>query len=304
MGKVLVSGLVNIETTCKVNSFPVQYTSVDFNFFGVNIYPAGVGLNISLALKQLGDDVKLLSIIGDDVSSKMVIDVLNENNISTDYLLTNGDTATSVILYDNNGRRRVYCDLKDIQEKAYDEELFFKAVQDCDAVCLCNVNFSRSLISLAKDYNKLIATDVHCLSDVNDEYNNDFINNADILFLSNENIVGKEEEFLRLLSLKQNLKVIVIGMGDKGSVMYDRLTDSIYYQEACTDYKVVNTVGAGDALFSSFVHFYVKGYKVRDCLELATKFAAKKISVDGAAKGFVSEDMLLRGDSFGGKTQY
>ena len=55
---------------------------------------------------------------------------------------------------------------------------------------------------------------------------------------------------------------------------------------------VVNTVGAGDALFSSFLHFYAKGYGPEDALRRAQLFAAHKITVSGASNGFVDEETV------------
>ena len=56
--------------------------------------------------------------------------------------------------------------------------------------------------------------------------------------------------------------------------------------------EVVNTVGAGDALFSSFIHFYAKGLKPIDCLKRAEVFAAYKIGFDGASVGFTDEETV------------
>ena len=55
---------------------------------------------------------------------------------------------------------------------------------------------------------------------------------------------------------------------------------------------VVNTVGAGDALFSAFAHFYVKGNDPTEALSKATVFASYKIGESGASKGFLTEDAL------------
>ncbi|MBE6824154.1 MAG: carbohydrate kinase family protein [Ruminococcaceae bacterium] len=293
MSKILVCGLVNMETTVKVKSFPLEYIPIDYNFFGVNSYPAGVGLNLSLAFSSLSDEVKLLSMVGDDSAGEMVKSVLTKNNVSIDYLCDSGNTAQSVVLYDDSGRRRIFCDLKDFQQKSFDEELFEKAAQDCDTLCLCNINFSRNLLKLGKSMGKRIACDVHTLSDIDDEYNFDYMNSADILFLSNENIVDREDVFLNLLKDKFRSEIIVIGMGKKGSLMYVRADEKIYHCDAVYNDNVVNTVGAGDALFSSFVHFYTKGIDPYLSLMYASAFASYKISFDGAAKGFLSTDELL-----------
>lgn len=232
MSKILVCGLTNVETTVKTDGFPLEYRPIDYNFFGVNSHPAGVGLNLSLSFSTLSDEVRLLSMVGEDSAGAIVRDVLLRNGVSTDYLENTLSTAQSVVLYDNDGRRRIFCDLKDFQERSFDEKIFIDAVKDCDVACLCNINFSRNLLKIAKDMGKLIATDIHVQSDVNDDYNRDYMSYADILFLSNESIVGREEEFLTSLKDKYSARIIVIGMGKEGSLMYVRADDKFHHQPA------------------------------------------------------------------------
>ena len=51
--KIFVSGLMNIETTVKIKSFPINYFPIDYPFFGVNSSVSGVGVNVGKALKNL-----------------------------------------------------------------------------------------------------------------------------------------------------------------------------------------------------------------------------------------------------------
>lgn len=39
MANILVSGLINMETTVRVRQFPVNYYPIDYPFFGVNTAP-------------------------------------------------------------------------------------------------------------------------------------------------------------------------------------------------------------------------------------------------------------------------
>ena len=107
MKKILVSGLINTETTVKIKQFPIEYFPIDYSFFGVNTRVSGVAYNLAKALKTLGDDV-----------------------------------------------------------------------------IACNTNFNRELLRKAKSDNKIIVTDVHVLADINDDYNREFMQFANILFLS------------------------------------------------------------------------------------------------------------------------
>ena len=67
--------------------------------------------------------------------------------------------------------------------------------------------------------------------------------------------------------------------------------------------RVVNTVGAGDSLFSGFLHFYGKNHDSVTALEKAQIFASVKIGFNGAALGFSGEEEIekryevMRGNS-------
>ena len=50
---------------------------------------------------------------------------------------------------------------------------------------------------------------------------------------------------------------------------------------------MVNTIGAGDALFSGFIHFYLKSKNPYQALQKAMLFASYKIGSTGAADGFL-----------------
>ena len=53
MKKVLVSGLINIESSIDVHHFPIDYSPIEYAFNGLNSCVSGVGYNVSLALKNL-----------------------------------------------------------------------------------------------------------------------------------------------------------------------------------------------------------------------------------------------------------
>ncbi len=295
MSKILVCGLVNLETTASVDSFPIEYRPVDYRFFGVSSNPAGVGLNISLAFNKLGDEVTLCSFTGEDCAGDLIRNYLEANGISSDYVLNrNKSTAQSVVLYDKEGRRNIICDLADNQQLSYDEDVFINALEDCDVACMCNINYSAKLLDVAKNKGVTIATDVHCLSDIHDEYNARFLHQADIVFLSNENFIGKEQEFVTSLVSVYNPSVVVVGMGSKGALLYEHKEKAFTYVPAVYTRDIVNTVGAGDSLFASFVHFYSKSGQALDSLQKAVFFASYKIGENGAGKGFLTEEELMK----------
>lgn len=291
MANILVSGLVNLETTARVRQFPIPYYPIDYPFFGVNSAPSGVAFNIAKALTILEDQVSLCSMTGRDFPGEYIRRELESLGIST-AAITGGirQTAASVVLYDPEGNRQVYCDLKDIQEATYPFDRTL--AEGADLVAACNINFNRPLLHLAKSLGKTVATDVHVLGNIDDDYNREFLECADIVFLSDEAIGENWQSFLWELAGRYDPEILVLGRGSRGAALYVRGNDRIEIFPACHVGPVVNTLGAGDALFSAFLHYYAAGISPREALSRAQLFAARKITADGAAQGFVGPEEL------------
>ena len=87
--------------------------------------------------------------------------------------------------------------------------------------------------------------------------------------------------------------------------MYIREENRIFALPAVQVGEIVNTVGAGDALFSGFLHHFARGYRPLDALARAQVFASAKIRVSGAANGFPAEkemESLCR--EYAGRMEY
>ena len=291
--KVLVSGLVNIETTLKIEQFPIEYYPVGYPFFGIKSNVSGVAYNVVKALSTLENEVGLATFIGTDDEGERIRKELKKQNVKEEFICRElQETPVSIILYDNEGKRQIHCDLKDVQERKMDYSKIEVAVADSDVVVLCNINFNRELLKKVKEAGKIIASDVHVISDMNDEYNQDFMKYADILFFSDEKLPCEVLEFLKQMKTKYEARIMVIGLGKKGAMLYERENDKIYLLQAANVGEVVNTIGAGDALFSSFINYYLKGHSAVEALKRAEIFAALKIRHNGAAVGFCSEKVV------------
>lgn len=287
--KIAVSGLINIETSVKVRGFPIAYYPIDYPFFGVKSIVSGVALNIAKSLAVLGNEPTLISFLGNDPEGSRILAELNANGLSTEGIFPRlSETPTSVVLYESSGRRQIYCDLKDIQDQTLAFNDASPMIRDCEWVVLCNVNFNRTLIREIKAAGKQIATDVHVISDIDDAYNRDFMEHADLLFLSDENIIGELKTFLLHLKDRYFASIIAIGRGEHGALLYDRKRDEMTGFSAAKVGPVVNTIGAGDALFSSFLNYAMRGYNPIEAMIRAETFAALKIRFTGASVGFPS----------------
>ncbi len=293
MAHFLVSGLINLETTLQIDQFPVEYIPVRYPFYGVSSSVSGVGLNVAQALAVLGNDVELISIIGQDIVGRIAREADHHPHLDISGILSLiAETPQSVILYDRDGKRQINVDLKDIQEHSYPIDCFLAKLDRCDAVILCNINFSRPFLRYATERGKLIATDVHAVSSLDSPYDRDFMAAADILFMSDEQLPCPAEEWLDKIMATYKAQVVVIGMGSKGALLADRDANNIHHFQAVNSRPVINTIGAGDALFASFMHAYMKSHNVRESLKRAMIFASYKIGTNGAAAGFLSDEQL------------
>ncbi len=293
MKRILVSGLINIETTARIEAFPLPYFPVAYPFFGVRSTVSGVGYNVAKALRALGDEPLLLSLIGKDMAGREVWDALEGDGLSRDFVLDLlGETPQSVILYEPSGRRQIHVDLKDIQETPFPFGVFDRLLSECDALALCNINFSRPFLKAARAAGKLVATDVHALSSLDDAYNRDFLEAADLVFLSDESLPCSPEEFAREVVRRFSPRVLVIGRGARG--VFLSVPDHGFSGNfpAVRTRPVVNTIGAGDALFTAFLHEYVKNQDPFAAIRKAIVFASYKVGVAGAAEGYLSEAEL------------
>lgn len=290
MTTILVAGLINIETTLKIDGFPLEYAPVRYPFFGVNTTVSGVGYNITKALTTLGNRVNFLSLVGQDAAAELVRRALENIGVDDRHIISHvNSTAQSVILYDETGKRAIYTDLKDIQEHSYPHEPDFSGVV---LAALCNINFTRPMLKQAQTAAVPIATDVHTIRDIDDDYNRDYMAAATLLFQSHEGLSVSPEAWIRQLWQHYGTPIAVIGLGAEGALLAVKDDNFIERIPAVYTRPIVSTIGGGDALFSSFVHVYAHTGDPYAAIRQAVIFASYKIGVAGAADGFLTADEL------------
>lgn len=292
---ILVSGHINIETTLRVAGFPLAYNPVNYPFFGIRSSVSGVGFNLAKALTTLGEEVRLLSLVGRDLAAEQARAALVALPLSDEWVEGRvAATAQSVILYDEAGQRQIHADLKDIQDQRYPAERFEAALMGCGLCVLGNINYSRPFLAQARQAGIPIATDVHALAELEDEYNRDFMAAATILFMSDERLTMPPVAWARTLLGRYPPEILVIGLGERGALLAVRRDDFIGRLPAVRTRPVVNTIGAGDALLAAFLHRYHRSGDPYDALRHAVLFASYKVGAVGAAEGFADSEQLAR----------
>ena len=220
--RLLVAGLINLETTVAVDGFPVDYEEVRYPFFGIDTTVSGVGYNLAKALNILGDHVHLLSLLADDAAGGMSLEQLRRDGFTYTVPAKLQATPQSVIAYDPSGRRMVNTDLKDTQEIVFPTGVFDASVSGNEAALVCNLNWARPLLARARDAGVPVATDVHAISDLEDPFDGDFMAAADILFMSHENLPVEPTVWLDQVMDRYGPEVAVVGLAKDGALLAEK----------------------------------------------------------------------------------
>jgi sugar/nucleoside kinase (ribokinase family) len=294
MSRLLVIGNINLETTLRVAAFPILYQSASFVPFGIDNAVSGVGYNLAKTLSVLGDDVVLAGIIGRDRTAAMVREQLRVDGIDDRYVVGQvEETALSVVAYDESGRRAVFVDVKDLMEQVYPPRLFGEALAEVEAVLFTQVGYCRPLLAPARAAGKLVAVDLQLISDLDDPYKRPYLEAANVVFMSDEQLPEVPETWgNRLLERYPAVQVVGIGLGAAGAMLAVRGVGPPVRVPAVTTRPVVNTSGAGDALFACFMHYYTITRDAGDALRRAVVFASYKIGVTGSSQGLLDADSL------------
>ncbi len=294
MSKFMVAGFVQMETIIKVEALPVPYKQFESIPDLVNSGIGGAGFNEAMALKWLGNEVDFMSMVARNMSRRQIEAYLKtfDVNLKTDYVLPMLDgMPTSVILY-CKGKKQTFEDVKDIRHVEYDYDLLESRIQDKDMILMSNCNFCRPIIGLAKKYQKPLAVNVRSMRAEKIANKEDFLAAADILYISDDDLESDHYDCIKECREKYDPEIVIMGIGDKGVILYTKEDNSVIEYRPVKTNEIVNTIGAGNALFSSFMHYYVKTKNAKEAIKNALLFASYKIGFVGPSTRCLTEEQI------------
>ena len=293
MSKFLVAGITQKETIVKVNEIPIPYKPVSDTTQSIHSSIGGDAYNEAIALKWLGNMVDFFTMIGKDDDVNIINQNQNDIKLYTDFVLRKLEaTPAAVIFYDSTRKQQLFEDIKNLRDTAYDVKLFEKQLPTADMVVLANANFCRPLMQLARECNKKIAVNIRKFSYETEIYNKFFLENADILYLSDDDVTEDPYDFTKYIVDKYDPEIVILGQGADGLIIYSRNIGTYVHYKPVKTNESVNTVGAGNALFSCFLHYYNKTGDSTLAIKHALLFASYKIGFVGTSNGFMTEEQI------------
>ncbi|RSK26173.1 carbohydrate kinase [Bacillus sp. HMF5848] len=259
-------------------------------------YFGGSPSNIAMNVKKLGINSLVASAVGNDGLGNYLIKQLNEANIDT-RCVQQVDYSTSLVLVTKSKNSPI-----PIFYREADYQLTYTSVLEESLASSKIVHFScwpisrtpvrgtiEKVIEVAKKNNLLICFDpnyhpmIWQKGENGVEYVKSVISQVDIVKPSEddaERLFGKDtvenqiEKFLKL-----GAKLVIMTLGKDGAIVSNG-QEMIRFATLANE--VVDTTGAGDAFWSGFYSALVKGYTIRESLNLGFAVSAYKLKFTGA----------------------
>ena len=276
MSRFLVAGVTQIETIVRVDKIPVSFapltSEIDTIFTGMG----GDAYNESLALAWLGDDVTFMSIVGRNQDLGLINPPDRKITLSTEYIIPQMNaTPTAVVLYDKNRKQQIFEDIKDLRDNVYDMSMVAPIADACDMMVLANANFCRPFAKAAKQFDKPIAVNIRSYKAEKEKYNTE-----------------DPYDFIDRIANTYGTEIIILGQGSEGLILFDKSKNLRAHYNTVKTNEVVNTIGAGNALFACFLHYYMETGDSVNAIKNALLFASYKIGYMGTSNGFMTTDQL------------
>jgi fructokinase len=268
----------------------------NFNCSNYSKHFGGSPANITMNIKKLGGNSTIAACVGKDGLGDFLIEHLKENNIDTTYI-SRVDSSTSMVLVTKSKTTPI-----PIFYRGADYNLEYNSIIDLALKNSKIVHFScwpisqknsrntiEKVIEEARKNNILIGFDPNYHSMIWElghdgiEYIKKLISKVDIVKPSEvdaERIFGPdtpENQVQKFIGL--GAKLVIMTLGKDGAIVTNGI-ETITFKTLATE--IVDTTGAGDAFWSGFYTGIVKGYTLKESLNLGFSVSAFKLKYVGA----------------------
>jgi len=281
----------------KINS---ETPNIVFNYNYQN-YNLGGCVNVAQILKNLDNNVFLLSVLGNDSNANILCKLLDDNNITNEYLILSNRPTTIKERFICNTRQifRIDNEITDKITSNIEEEIYTKFLEICD-----KNNIDGLIIS---DYNKGIITHdlskkiiSHCNShdiltfvdpkpeNINNYYNITLLkpNRYEFSQLSKNKSDISDISNYRFLTKKYNIKYLLVTLDKDGMNLFNSEKNKLinFKNEITMNNLLVDTTGAGDIVIAVFVNFYLREKNLNKSINYANKLSSYSVTVTGNLK--------------------
>lgn len=280
--KVLNFGSLNIDYVYKVKNFVTAGETVKSENLVIKV--GGKGLNQSVAMARAGLQVFHAGLIGED--GRFLADFLKKDGVNTENIrISEIPTGHAIIQVDEKGEN---CILlfgganQSISENFADEVL--SNFSEGDYLVLQNeTNIVPYLMDKAYEKGMKIIFNPSPITENMMSFPLEKVSLFILNEIEGEALTGEsdEDKIIDMLLEKYPVSDFILTLGDNGAVYFNKNQRISVDAEKV---EVVDTTAAGDTFTGYFIASTVQGKSVEEALSVATKAAAKAVTVSGAAE--------------------
>lgn len=253
-------------------------------------------------IAKLGSKVEFVSKLGDDSFGKFLLDKLTSNNVGTGSIITDNSlrTGATIIFFIDDDRMMVTYpgSMEHLSVHEISDEILQSSRHIHTSAIFFQPLLKKGLTQLFERAKKLgLSTSMDTQWDPNEAWDIDLENilpNLDF-FLPNEeefiHLTGKPDLDRALNSLAHHDTCFIIKRGEKGVLMFHKGKRTAL--KSLPIPKIADTIGAGDSFNAGFIHAYLKGLSLDECLEFGNKTAAVSTTAAGGITAIESYQQVL-----------
>lgn len=292
--EVVVVGNVGIDTSVFLPSSPELIDGLrEEGHFSSNVDCLGhAGGYTARGFAALGLDTAFIGHVGDDQMGRWVRAELAGDGIDlTGLAIDPQGTARSVNLMGSDGSRINFYDGRGHRSITVDPSLAEQLFTGSRLAMFHLPDWARTLLPVAKRAGAVVACDLQDVRDPDDEYLTDFVEGADILFVSSTHHLNPAP-MLKQLVRRSNGSMVVCGRGGLGVAI--ATTEGIrVYPPPRVDLPVIDTNGAGDALAVGFlVAHELEGRPVEEAVQRGQLAARWTCAQRASSSDLVTREQL------------
>ena len=306
--KILGIGNAIVDVICKVDDIFIDKNNLtkstmklffdekEFKDLLINLkiektVSGGSVANSIVGLAQLGNKVGFIGKVSDDNFGVKYEQGLEKENVEYFYSKKKEElpTGTCLILVTPDSERTM-CTFLGTAGKINENDVSSEAIKKSELIFLEGYLWDEGEPKKAFDKainsaNKVAMSlsDLFCVDRHKSHFLNLVKNKLDITFANEQEITSliEAKNFNDVIDFSKQLnKLIVVTRGEKGSVAING--EEIFECDIKKDLKIVDLTGAGDLFAAGFLHGYINGLSVKECLEQGTELSSKVIQQIGA----------------------
>lgn len=274
----------------------VCFGEVLWDVFSTHKKIGGAPLNVALRLQSFGNDVSIISAVGNDKEGEELLAYVKENGVATEFVMSYDNYKTGMVnvILDAKGSASYEIEYPGAWDKIQVTEAMKNLVKSSDAFIFGSLvardeTSKNSLLELLEVANyKIFDINLrppHFNKDLLIELMKkaDFIKfNDEELFIISAFLDSKYhsiEQNIRFIAEKTNTKHICVTKGNHGAVV---LYEDKFYYNSGYQIKVKDTVGAGDSFLASLTNQLLHKIDPQSAIDFACAVGALVAGSEGA----------------------